>query len=420
MTPAPSPSPAWEDFLRLHFPGYLLPDAGRRELSEEAAIRFLEGLGARPGELGILRAASLFAAQREDLDAFARIHLPALAQALPQQTSSEPRSWEGRVPGRLDVAATLRSKLEGRSTRFTVRALHRSEGRPENVLVKAVARRLLAVASSLDRAGVLARTGWGAAASAWIRALEEALTAPSLRAVADAPITAHHERCARAAPHPAYARAAALHRAIREGLDDPSPQRIARAVAEGALLPRDDAARFELAVLLRLVEALADRLEPLGFTLHRTLILSGRREVADFTRGDRRLRVHYNQACLDPGPYDAGLRRYLGQTGRLRPDITVMTEAPDQAPRAAVIEAKLSADPSYLAEGFREASLYRAEFAAQLRGWPKSILVASSPLPGAPRREDDVIAVGWDRWAPASVIDGLLEGVEAASEVAFG
>ncbi len=420
MSPAPSPEASWEDFLRLHFPGYLLPDAGRHELSEEAAIRFLEGLGARPGELAILRAVSLFAAHLEDLDAFARIHLPALVRALPQRTSSEPRSWEGRVPGRLDVAATLRSRMEGRSTRFTVRALHRSADRPENVLVKAVARRLVAVAGSLVSAGVLARTGWGAAAFTWIRALEDALAAPSLRAVADAPITAHHERCALAAAHPAYPRAAALHRAVREGLDDHSPQRIAQAVAEGALLPRDDAARFELAVLLRLVEALADRLEPLGFTLHRTLILSGRREIADFTRGDRRLRVYYNQACLEPGSYDAGVRRYLGQTGRLRPDVTVIAEAPGQAPRAAVIEAKLSADPSYLAEGFREASLYRAEFAAQLRGWPKAILVASSPLPGDPRREDDVIAVGWDRWAPASVIDGLLEGVMAAPEAAFG
>ena len=411
--------PSWEDFLRLHFPGYLLPDSARHELSEEAALRLLEALGARPGELGILRAVSLFAAHTSDLDAFARVHLPALARALPQHTSSEPRSWEGRVPGRLDVAATLRSRMEGRSTRFTVRAQKRSPDRPENGRVKSVARRLVAVASSLDRAGVLARTGWGAAASAWIHALEDALTAPSLRAIADAPITAHHERCALAAAHPAYARAAALHRAIREGLDDPSPQRIARAVAEGALLPRDDAARFELAVLLRLIEALAARLEPLGFTLHRTLILAGRREVADFARGDHHLRVHYNQACLDPGPYDAGLRRYLGQTGRLRPDITVIVDTPGEAPRAAVIEAKLSADPSYLAEGFREAWIYRTEFASHLRGWPRAILVASSPLPGDPRREDEVIAVGWDRWVPDAVISGLVEGLEAAPEVAF-
>ena len=414
-----SAEPPWEAFLRLHFPGYLLPDASLRDLSEEAAHRFLEGLGARPGELEILRAASFFAAYAEDLDAFARIHLPALLRALPQRASAKPTSWEGRAPGSLDVAATLRSRMEGRSTRFTVRALHPSPDRPENVLVKAVARRLLALTGSLARAGVLARTGWGAAASAWAEALESALQAPSLRAVADAPIDAHHERCALAAAHPAYLAAAALHRAIREGIDDRSPQRIARAVAEGALLPRDDAARFELAVLLRLIEALAMRLEPLGFTLHRTLILAGRREVADFARGSHHLRVHYNQACLDPGPYDAGLRRYLGQTGRLRPDITVIVDAPGEAPRAAVIEAKLSADPSYLAEGFREAWIYRTEFASHLRGWPRAILVASSPLPGDPRREDEVIAVGWDRWVPDAVISGLVEGLEAAPEVAF-
>ncbi len=187
-----------------------------------------------------------------------------------------------------------------------------------------------------------------------------------------------------------------------------------------ALLPRDDAARFELAVLLRLVESLAARLGPAGFTLHRTLILAGRREVAWFARGDHHLRIHYNQACLETGPYDASLRRYLGQQGRLRPDVTVIVEAPGAPPRAAVIEAKLSADPSYLAQGLQEAFLYRAEFAAHLRGWPKSILVASSPLPGEPRREDDVVAVGWDRWVPEPVIDGLVEGLVAAREGAFG
>ena len=415
-----SPEEPWEEFLRLHFPGYLLPDASLNELPEEAANRFLEGLGGRPGELGLIRAASLFAARAEDLDSFARVHLPALARALPQRAFAEPASFEGRAPGRLDIPATLRSKLQGRSTRFTVRAPRRSPDRPENLLVKSVARRIVAIATILDRAGVTARTGWGAATSAWIRALDDALGSPALRAVADAPITAHHERCALAAAHPAYAAAAALHRALREGLDDPDPGRIARAVAAGALLPRDDAARFELAVLLRLVESLAARLGPAGFTLHRTLILAGRREVAWFARGDHHLRIHYNQACLETGPYDASLRRYLGQTGRLRPDVTVIVEAPGAPPRAAVIEAKLSADPSYLAQGLQEAFLYRAEFAAHLRGWPKSILVASSPLPGEPRREDDVVAVGWDRWVPEPVIDGLVEGLVAASEGAFG
>lgn len=92
---------------------------------------------------------------------------------------------------------------------------------------------------------------------------------------------------------------------------------------------------------------------------------------------------------------------------------------PLKMPRAVVIEARLSADPSYLAQGLQEAFLYRIEHAAHLRGWPAAILVASSPLPGEPRREDDVIAVGWDRWVPAAVLDGLVEGLVAAPEGAF-
>ncbi len=414
-----SAEPPWEEFLRLHFPGYLLPDAAREALSEAAAIRFLDALGARPGELAVLRAASFVTAHEADLDAFVRVDLPALLRAPRRRASSALVSFEGHAPGRLDVAATLRSRLSGRATRFTVHAPTAGSPRPEDAVVKSVARRIVAIATILDRAGVLARAGWSASVASWARALAVALASPALRAVADAPITAHHERCAIAAVHPAYARAAALHRALREGLDDRSPARIARAVAAGALLPRDDAARFELAVLLRVVEALALRLEPAGFTLHRTLLGPGRRAVVDLARGDDHVRVHYNQACLDPGAYDAGLRHYLGQTGRLRPDVTVIVEAPPRPARAVAIEAKLSADPSYLAQGLQEAFLYRAELAAHLSGWPKAILVASSPLPGEPRREDDVIAVGWDRWAPASVIDGLVEGLVAAREDAL-
>jgi hypothetical protein len=413
------PAPAWDDYLRLHFPGYLLPEASLHALSEEAAQRFLEGLGARPGELLLLCAASLVTAHVRDLDAFARVHLPDLLRALRHGASAQRATFEGRAPGRLDVAATLRSRMEGRSTRFTVHAPERSPDRPETLLVKSVARRIVAIATILDRAGLAARAGWGASIAASSRALARALASPALRAVPDAPITAHHERCAFAAPHPAYARAASLHRALSAGLDARSPRRLARAVAEGALLPRADAARFELAVLLRLVEALAARLEPAGFTLHRTLIVSDRLEIADFARAAHHVRVYYNQACLDPGPYDAGLRRYLGQTGRLRPDVTVVREIPRESPRAVVIEAKLTADPSYLAQGLQEAFLYRAEHASHLRGWPQSILVTSSPLPGEPRREDDVIAVGWDRWVPAAVIDGLLEGLVAADDDAF-
>ena len=84
---------------------------------------------------------------------------------------------------------------------------------------------------------------------------------------------------------------------------------------------------------------------------------------------------------------------------------------PGGAFRAVVIEAKLSEDPGYLAQGYQEALLYRAEYAPALTGWPKAILVTSASLGAAPRREDEVIAVGWDQWVPEVVIDGLIEGL---------
>jgi hypothetical protein len=215
-----------------------------------------------------------------------------------------------------------------------------------------------------------------------------------------------HEEAARTASHPAYPLALSLHRSLRLGLDSADPAIVGRAVAEGALFPLADHTRFELAVLLRLVHALEDR--P-GFALRRAPVISGRREVAEITGEDgTAVRIHYDQAVLDPGPYDAGLRRYLGQRGRLRPDVTVITRAPGRAPRATVIEAKLSDDPGYLAAGYREAMVYLAECGAALTGWPKVVVVTSAGVLAEPRREDDVIAVGWSRWVPEAVIDGLL------------
>jgi len=75
-------------------------------------------------------------------------------------------------------------------------------------------------------------------------------------------------------------------------------------------------------------------------------------------------------------------------------------------------KAKLSEDTGYLVGGYQEAMLYAAEYAGELGGWPRAILVVSSALPGAaPSREDEVVAADWARWVPEEVLDGLLEGL---------
>jgi len=419
--------PPWEAFLAARFPGYLLPEACRRALPEEAAARFLERLLDLPDQLPLLRAASVVAREREAIEELALRQLPDLARRRPPRAATARRAWEGRLPGRLDVEATLRGHLEGRRSRFVTREPAREVDRPEDVLLKATARRLRGVLRELGAAGLLPAGAGGSpqrSAAAWgseLARCEATLDHPwitaALAPIADAPITLAHEEAALAARHPAHALAARLHVALREGLDDPDPAAIARVLAEGALAPLRASTRFELAVLLRLVEAVEARLEaraPGRWAFRRTAVLQGRRDVADFEgEGGVHVRFFYNQACLPPGPHDTGVRRYFGHPGRLRPDISIIVERPGRPARAVVVEVKLSSDPDYLVQGYREALLYRMEYAAHLTGWPGAILVTSVPVAAAARREDDVIAVGWDSWVPEAVLDGLLEGIEA-------
>jgi hypothetical protein len=399
---------SWEAFLAEHFPGYLLPEAYRRALPEGAAERFLARLGGGPRQLFLLRAASVIAAHADAIRDFALVRLPALRAHLPARAEHVRRVCAGELRGRLDVPATLRLRWAGRPAEIASRVPRPQRDRPEDTLVEAVAGRLFDVLRELRTAGVLGRSGWGVAVAPCAAALALALDTAPARAARRVPIDARHEEAARASPHPAHTLGARLHRALREGLDDPDPRRIARVVAEGALAPLADHTRFEIAVLLRLVQALAAR-RP-GFALRRSIVVSGRRAVAELEGEGARIGVHYDQACLDPGPYDAGLRRYFGQRGRLRPDITVTVETKEGISRAALIEAKLSVDPDYLAQGFRDAIVYRAEYGGALGGWPKVILVTAAPRASAPHRDDDVIAVGWDQWVPDEVVEGLLEG----------
>lgn len=405
----------WEAFLAEHFLGYLLPEATGRALPLPAATRFLEAISGQARQLFLLRATSALSPRVEALNELCLRQLPLLSRSLLMHAEVDRRAWEGRVEGKLDVPATLQRRFGGRPTEFVARARVRRRDLPEDVLVKAVSLRLVRMLEALRALGVVSESGWSATLPACERALTHVLTSTALRAVADAPITAAHEAAARSAHHPAYALALDFYRALTEGLDSKDPEAIARVVAEGALAPLAEPTRFELAVLVRLIQALEQglaRRAPGRWTLHRTLIRQGRRDIAELARDDgASVQVFYNQACLEPGPYDLGLLRYLGQRGRLRPDITVITRAVGAPLRAAVIEAKLSSDPGYLAEGYREALLYRAAYAAELTGWPKAILVASSKAMGAPQREDEVIAVGWEQWVPESVVEGLIEGV---------
>ena len=136
--------------------------------------------------------------------------------------------------------------------------------------------------------------------------------------------------------------------------------------------------------------------------------MSGRKEILAFVRDDGvAVRVFYNQAVLPPGAAYLGGEHYLGNTGRVRPDVTVTISRGDEPLGATVMECKLSEDPRYILGGYHEAVLYRWEYAAHLLPWPKAILVASGRVPGTVRTTDEVIATTWSRWPPDAAVSAI-------------
>lgn len=409
MTTAP-----WEDLVRSHFPGYLLPESARTALSVEEGARFLERLTGRPHELALLRAVSTLSPRMDELRTFASRLLPDLVVSLPSQAEIIRRDWEGGFQGHLDVRTTLAYRAAGQKAHFVTRARRRSFSLPENVLVRTVAERLLALLVDLRQAHVAGASGWAAEAHACEGQLRHLLASTVLREVPATHIESHHEQAAHSGRHPCHVAALDWHRILRRGLDSEDPAEIASVVANGALSPLDGPTRFEIAVVIRLLQSLWARLEKEGsdeWTFRRCLVQRGRREVAVFERRDgARVRVYYNQSHLERGPCDLGARHYFAHGGRLRPDATIVAEKAGER-SAAVVEVKLSENKDYLIDGFHEAMLYRWEYAEHLRGWPKAILVTPAPVPGAVREGDDVIAVGWSAWVPDEVVAGLVSVV---------
>ncbi len=404
----------WEGFLREHFPGYLLPESHRTHIDVEDAARFLEQLTGKPRQLHILLAASILSAHMESLKELALVQLPQLVRTLTARAEVHPKTWEGGYQGRLDVRATLAHHLSGETTRFVTRARRRRFDLPEQVLVRATVKWLLAVLAELRLAGVTACYGWSEEAQACEGHLRHLLEATTLREVPDERPGAFHLRAAELARHPCYhlARHWYLH---LEELNTRNPERLAKLLAEGALVPLKDHTRFELAVAIRLLQALEEGLaqaQPGRWTLRRTLVVHGRKELAVFARDDgARVRLFYNQSSLDAGPVEEGSRHYLGQDGRMRPDLTLRVTAPGVPERAVVMEIKHSSRHDTLLGGYHEAQLYRLEYARWLTGWPKAVLIASGPIESTLRRGDDVIAVGWAQWVPEDVVHGLLAGL---------
>lgn len=402
---------SWEGWLQERFPGFLLPKSMRRSVSEEEARRFLARLSGRPDHLELLQLSALFSTPErlDHLERFARRQLPDLVRRLPSTTEVQRRVWEGGFQGRLDVRATLIEHMAGQRTRFVTRARRRHFELPETLLLRAVTARLRRGLGQLRRAG-LQSSEWGGRATELGDRLQHLELSTRLREIPVVPVEPRHQQAALAARHPAYESALGWHGWLFDALDREDPVRRARLLAEGALGPAEVQTRFEVAVVLRLVEALWASLEPRGWSLSQGLVVAGRRDVATFAQEDRTISVFYNQVPeLPRGARDRGVQHFFGSDQRWRPDFALRHSDPARGSRWVVGEVKYSNDLSYLRQGYAEALGYRHEYGPHLVDWPKAILVVPAGITGAVSREHEVVAVGWEDWVPESVVEALVE-----------
>lgn len=402
---------AWEIWLREEYPAYLLPASLRAAIPLDVARRFLDRMGHQPEVLRRLKVAAFLASHQTEIESFARVLLPRLAAALPSTSVERTRRWRGAFQGRLAVPPTHAAHLAGDPTVFVTTTRTRSFDLPENRLLRAVASRLSGLVDEARVARLLPTAGWGAGVRDAAVALDHTCARTALRQVPLVRATPIELVAAHSAKHPAYRLALLLHEALRQ-LDGDDPTLNSALLARGALTAMEPSTRFELAVVVRLVQALETRLSPTaGWTLELSAVMAGRDDVARFVRADgTRVDVVYNQAVLESRARDPGAKHYLG-AGRLRPDATVRVVVGDVLVRACVLEAKHTPNPSYIATGFSEATLYRWEYDSVLTGWPKAILVTDGAVPGATTREHDVAAVTWSDWVPDLLLDGLVEGL---------
>lgn len=409
MTPG-----TWQAYLDEQFPGFLLPHTERSRLTRAAAECFLERLGLGATQLPLLRTMSLIAAHDAELHSFATYWLPELVRTLPSRARVEQRTWRGGFHGRLDIPATLQLHTGGDPSAFVTRARRRQFDLPENVFVRSLASRSVRLLESLQARELLHGNGWTASAVESLASLQHLTTSTLLREVPEAPIESYHIQATKNARHAALQAALRWYEPLVDALDHDDPQRLAAVLGAGALRPGSDAKRFEIAILLSLLDGIEHRLAGLGeYTVSRDLIASDRRQVATFARPDgSSVEVFYDQVVLPPeapwGPRDRGVAHYLGSFGRLRPDITVCVKHCNGRRSYTVFEIKLSDDIGYVASGYAEAIVYRNEYAPYLMGWPKAVLVTSLATHGAPRPEDDVVAVPWNHLAESPILDGVL------------
>jgi hypothetical protein len=390
----------WPAFLEEQFPGFLLPETSRTRIHTDAARNFLKKLNVPTATLDLLRASTVLAAEGTQLLELVKKWVPDLLRVLPSRTEMYRRQWRGGFHGRLDIPRTQALRLSGQADGFVTLSRRRQIDLPENVFLRSVLSRSADLLRSLNDAKLLSAE-WAQPFREMAPTLRYFLDRTALRDLPDELPSAHHTQAAQNARHTCYQHALTWHRSLFELLDARRDDAFIEMLAAGALLPSSEPKKFELACLVRLAMELSHTLVPAGWTQEHSIVHANRSEVMSFRHpSSARIDLYYDQAVIPVDPTKLGQRargvsHYLGIDSSQRPDITLKITSAAGTVSHIVFEVKCTDDTRYMTQGYEEAIVYRHEYAEHLHEWPKAVLVTPRSMQGAPRRGDEVVAVGW-------------------------
>lgn len=400
-------SHSWETWLAARFPAYLLGCAEGRPHPAAAVAQALARLAGDPGSLHQLAALAFLLDPGGHVEALVCTELPNYLSRIYPRSERVREELHGQVRGRIDWARTLVLQQQTLDpSRAVTTTLRRTFASPELLLVRWLVDRIRAAAASLGPSSYARDDLWVARLARIHAAADTCLRHAALR---DLPIQrpdAEALRLCTSSRDPAIRRAADVARAHARLLPYPNHEHLRDALARYALVPYLAETRFELYILLALLESV-DRAWP-DATRHNTIIATRRKAIAIWRRGSAHLSLFYNQGA-QPGLYADALRHAYDAPSSLRPDLRLVYRDPSQKIEL-LLDAKLSDSLGYLRSSYLKMHGYLADRPAAFKSAarPQVIILANRPLTRHPVPSDPVVFLDPDSCNEGGPLDQLV------------
>ena len=393
-------SHAWETWLEARFPAYLLRCAEGRRRPAAAVAQALARLAGDPGSLHQLAALAFLLDPSSHVESLVCDDLPLYLRRVYPRSERVREELHGQVRGRIDWPRTLVLQQQTRDpARAITTSLRRSFASPELSLVRWLVDRIRAAATTLGPSSYSRDDLWVARLARIHAAADTCLRHAALRDLPTQRPDAETQRLCDNSRDPAIRRAAAIARSHARLLPHPTHEHLRDALARYSLVPYQAETRFELYILLAVIESI-DRAWP-DATRRNTLISPRRKAIAVWRHESASLALHYNQGAK-PGAYADALRHAYDAPSSLRPDLRLVYRDGEKKVEL-ILDAKLSDRLGYLRAAYLKMHGYITDRpdAFQSPARPQAHIRAHRPLSRAPRPNDPVVFLD-----PTSCSDG--------------